>query len=113
MKKCTGQPQPACVPEPLLLNAKGHPLQPLKLLGNRMIKKNDKWHEEVLIQWQGLTYQEATWESYADIQTQYPTFNLEDKVFFNGPTKEQKQLQKEDMWRRSKRDERKRAIAVK
>jgi len=49
LKKCTGQPLPACVPEPLLLNAKGHPLQPLKLLGNHMIKKNGKWNEEVLI----------------------------------------------------------------
>jgi len=29
------------------------------------------------------------------------------------PTKEQKQLQKEDRWRRSKREERKRVIAVK
>jgi len=84
LKKCTGEPQPACVPEPLLLNAKGHPFQLLKLLGNHMIKKNGKWHEEVLIQWQGLTYEEATWESYPYIQTQYPTFNLEDKVLFNG-----------------------------
>jgi len=53
LKKCEGHPQPACVPEPLLLNDKGHPLQPQTVLGNRMIKKYDKWQEEVLIQWKG------------------------------------------------------------
>jgi len=60
LKKCEGHPQPACVPEPLLLNYKGHPLQPHALLGNRIIKKNDKWLEEFLIHWKGLTPEEAT-----------------------------------------------------
>jgi len=47
-----------------------------------MIKKNDKLHEQVLIKWQGLTIEEATWERYTDMQRQYPNFNLEDKVIF-------------------------------
>jgi len=84
LEKCEGHPQPACVPEPLLLNDKGYSLQPHALLGNRMIKKNEKWPEEVLIHWKGLAPEEATWERYADIQSQYPAFNLEDKVLING-----------------------------
>jgi len=48
-----------------------------------MIKKNDKWHEEVLINWQGLTIEEATWKHYTDMERQYLNFNLEDKVIFN------------------------------
>jgi len=84
LKKCEGHPQPACVPKPLLLNDKGHLLQPQVVLSNRIIKKNDKWQEEVLIDWKCLTPDEAIWERYADIQSQYPTFNLEDKVILNG-----------------------------
>jgi len=33
-----------------------------------MINKNDKWHEEVLIKWQGLTTEEATCECYTNMQ---------------------------------------------
>jgi len=40
VKKCEGSPQPVCLPESLILNEKGCPLQPQSLLGNRMIKKN-------------------------------------------------------------------------
>jgi len=42
LKKCERIPQPACVPEPLLLDEKGYPLQSQVILGYRMIKKNDK-----------------------------------------------------------------------
>jgi len=31
-----------------------------------------------------MTVEEATWERFSDIQRQYPHFNLEDKVLFNG-----------------------------
>jgi len=84
LKKCEGPPQPACLPESLILNEKSCPLQPQSLLGNRMIKKNAQWQEEVLIQWQGMTTEKATWEHFSDMQGQYPHFNLEDKVLFNG-----------------------------
>jgi len=84
LKKCEGPPQPACLPESLILNEKGCPLQLQSLLGNCMIKKNAQCQEEVLIQWQGMTTEEATWERFSDKQRQYPHFNLEDKVLFNG-----------------------------
>jgi len=61
LKKCEGHPQLACVPKPLLLNKKDSPLQPQVILYNRrMIKKNDKWQEEVLIKWHGLFAEEIT-----------------------------------------------------
>ncbi|MCI86921.1 hypothetical protein A2U01_0108202, partial [Trifolium medium] len=33
----------------------------------------------VLIQWEGLFPEDATWEEYQDIRDTYPEFNLEDK----------------------------------
>ena len=35
---------------------------------------------EVLIQWQGLSESDATWENFDDIVSQFPSFHLEDKV---------------------------------
>jgi len=43
LKKCKGCPQPACVPELLLLDKKGYPLQPQVILGHKIIKKKEKW----------------------------------------------------------------------
>jgi len=60
LKRCEGQPPIVCIAESLLLNKEGCPLQPQFIRGNHMIKKNDEWQEEILIQWQGLTPKEAT-----------------------------------------------------
>ena len=38
----------------------------------------------MLIQWQGLSPLEATWEDVSYMKTEFPNFNLEDKVAFNG-----------------------------
>jgi hypothetical protein len=40
---------------------------------------------QVLIQWDGLFPEDATWEDYEDIRTTYPAFNLEDKVCLDEP----------------------------
>jgi hypothetical protein len=37
---------------------------------------------QLLIQWEGLFPEDATWELYDDIKTAYPHFHLEDKLFF-------------------------------
>jgi len=42
--------------------------------------KNKEGMWEVLIKWQGLPSQEATWEEYDDFQKRFPDFHLEDKV---------------------------------
>jgi hypothetical protein len=40
---------------------------------------------KVLIQWEGLYPEDATWEEYDDIRITYPEFDLEDKVCFEEP----------------------------
>jgi hypothetical protein len=42
-------------------------------------QRRGEWH--ILVQWQGLPREEATWESLADFQRQYPDFQLEDELF--------------------------------
>ena len=37
-----------------------------------------------MIQWFGLSVSEATWEDMERLQLDFPTFNLEEKVNFNG-----------------------------
>ena len=39
---------------------------------------------QVLIQWEGGTLEEATWEPFDELCRAYPTFHLEDKVIFEG-----------------------------
>ncbi|PNX94328.1 Ty3/gypsy retrotransposon protein, partial [Trifolium pratense] len=67
---------------------------PLEALGNQPVikplavldwKQNESGEfVEVLIQWEGLFPEDATWEKYQEIQSTYPTFDLEDKVNFDG-----------------------------
>jgi hypothetical protein len=44
--------------------------------------KQNAWDDqvEVLIQWEGLFPEDATWENFQDIKSTYPAFDLEDKV---------------------------------
>ena len=60
LKKCIGAPTTTTIPTPLLIDDIGVQLHPQLVLGHRMIKKNDRWHEEVLIKWQSLPSEEAT-----------------------------------------------------
>ncbi|GAU45110.1 hypothetical protein TSUD_183180 [Trifolium subterraneum] len=39
---------------------------------------------QVLVQWKGQVAEEATWEDYIVMKSQFPTFCLEDKARFNG-----------------------------
>ncbi|WVZ18566.1 hypothetical protein V8G54_005888 [Vigna mungo] len=56
-------------------------VNPLVILGTRENNSSESPHLEVLVQWQGISPEEATWESWMDIQR---TFNLEDKVLLQG-----------------------------
>jgi hypothetical protein len=60
------------------------PLIPAKVLGSRSLLRAQQSVDQVLIQWQGLSELEATWEDVSIMQTKYPDFNLEDKVTLDG-----------------------------
>jgi hypothetical protein len=59
-------------------------LQPLAILDRRMTQRNNQAATQVLIHWAGLSPADATWEFTTDLQLRFPTFNLEDKVGFEG-----------------------------
>jgi hypothetical protein len=58
-------------------------IQPLSVLNWKWDKEAQKWL--VLIQWEGLFPEDATWENYQDILLTYPAFHLEDKVSLEDP----------------------------
>lgn len=53
--------------------------EPEKLLLRRMKKKGNRATTEVLIQWKGMTAEEATWEDLAELLQKFP--DLVGKVF--------------------------------
>lgn len=60
-----------------------HPqIKPLAVLDWKQV--DDTTPLQVLIQWDGLFPEDATWEDYMDIKATYPEFNLEDKVCLQG-----------------------------
>jgi hypothetical protein len=65
-------------------------VKPLAVLDWKQNAWNDKI--EVLIQWEGLFPEDATWEDFHDIKSTYPTFDLEDKVSLNGTRDVTKQV---------------------
>ncbi|GKA93150.1 ty3-gypsy retrotransposon protein [Tanacetum coccineum] len=78
LKKVIGNPQvqldlPAT-------NATERAAEPDTVLGTRKVGEQ----REVLIGWKGLPPTEATWEIFEQIQQQFPSFHLEDKVVFQG-----------------------------
>ena len=44
------------------------------------VREGNNGRTEVKIAWKGLAEYEATWESFEELQLQFPEFNLEDKV---------------------------------
>lgn len=81
LKKCVSskvvaQPLPVALTADCELQA-----QPAEVLST---KTNNKGELEVLIKWQDLPDFENSWEVAADIQQQFPSFHLEDKVDFEG-----------------------------
>ena len=57
---------------------------PSTVLSKRRVKKNGAWTPKVLVQWQSLPKEEATWVSAEELHKAYPSFDLEGKVTFDG-----------------------------
>lgn len=82
LKKRVSDDEPVSVElPPLRKNGLFH-LEPATLASNHRVQKGTKTVTEVLIQWEHLPREEATWEEYEQIQSSFPDFvmNLEDKV---------------------------------
>ncbi|MCI36930.1 hypothetical protein A2U01_0058154, partial [Trifolium medium] len=54
--------------------------EPEAVLATRKIHQQGEEVKQVLIHWKGKTVEEATWEEYIMMKSQFPQFNLEDKV---------------------------------
>ncbi|KAJ1396439.1 Chromo-like domain superfamily [Sesbania bispinosa] len=71
-----------------------HPLlHPAEILGSHIITIQGTPHQQLLVKWDSLSEQEATWESLASLHASFPNLNLEDKVLLNGWVMIQAQLQ--------------------
>lgn len=54
-------------------------VEPQSIEGRRMIKKGNKAVVQVLIQWKGMSKEQATWEDFMAMKIRFPEFFLEDK----------------------------------
>nr|KYP71832.1 Transposon Ty3-I Gag-Pol polyprotein [Cajanus cajan] len=84
LKPCKGEHQQQYLPLPFLTNEFGPVIQPLKVLQFRVILRENQHIPQVLVQWEGLDISQATWEDALTLQSEYPNFNLEDKVVVHG-----------------------------
>jgi hypothetical protein len=84
LKPFKGVSQEQSLPLPLTMSDTGPLIQPIAVLAARTILKGAQKIQQVLIQWDQYPAAEATWEEVTDLQSKYPTFNLEDKVAFKG-----------------------------
>jgi hypothetical protein len=68
----------------LLSDEQAEVYEPEAVLGTRKIKQHGEEVKQVLVQWKGKAADEATWEEVIMMKSQFPTFNLEDKVLAEG-----------------------------
>ncbi|MCH86314.1 hypothetical protein A2U01_0007169, partial [Trifolium medium] len=62
----------------------GEIYEPEAVLATRKINQQGEEIKQVLIHWKGKTAEEATWEEVIMMRSQFPKFNLEDKVLVEG-----------------------------
>ncbi|KAH6837260.1 hypothetical protein C2S53_003047 [Perilla frutescens var. hirtella] len=55
-------------------------LLPLVIVSSRIVLRSGRPDHQILVQWQGLPPDAATWESLASFREAFPDFHLEDKV---------------------------------
>ena len=64
LKLCQGVHQQSYIPPPLITNDIGPILQPADILQSRVILKGDKHISQVLVHWEGIDAEHATWEEF-------------------------------------------------
>jgi hypothetical protein len=84
LKPFHGPSTPPYIPLPLTTTVLGPILQPTSVIDSMEIMCGTKSVPQVLIEWEGLSSAEATWEDKEDIALTYPNFNLEVKASVNG-----------------------------
>lgn len=84
LKLFHGNEQKPYLPLPLTEAGNSPIIQPIEVLQARTLVQGTSKLPQLLIQWENTPIEEATWENITDLQHNYPTFNLEDKVVFKG-----------------------------
>ncbi|CAL5213737.1 unnamed protein product [Lathyrus oleraceus] len=84
LKPCQGPHFTPYMPLPLITTSHGPLIMPQRILQSRMIMVQDRPVRKVLVQWTSFAAEDATWEDWCQLQTTFPSLNLEDKVSFNG-----------------------------
>ncbi|KAF7838882.1 Ty3/gypsy retrotransposon protein [Senna tora] len=82
LKRCVGSASDMNMPLPLLTTEYGPVISPKAILQRRDIQVGNQWETQLLVAWDDGSC--PTWETLTDFQQSYPTFDLEDKVTFNG-----------------------------
>ncbi|WVY91245.1 hypothetical protein V8G54_036759 [Vigna mungo] len=84
LKPCKGNHSQPYVPLPTTSNDLPPVIQPVAILKSRVILRGMNQVPQVLVQWEGLEVDNATWEDQSTLQQAFPNLNLEDKVGLNG-----------------------------
>lgn len=50
------------------------------LIDFRWIKQGRKVIQEALVEWEGVSADDATWERFEELKNRFPHLNLEDKI---------------------------------
>ena len=86
LKKKIGEPEQVVEDLPNFDEEGNMMLKPKEALRYRQRKKgkDGKGAWQVLVHWQGLPVEEATWEEYEEMKTNFPNLSLEDKGVLEG-----------------------------
>lgn len=80
LKKAVGQYHENEELPDLMAGEQEEEFEPEAVLAVRRVQKQGEEVKQLLIHWKGKTVEEATWEDYVMFKSQFPQFNLEDKV---------------------------------
>ncbi|KAJ1378271.1 Chromo-like domain superfamily [Sesbania bispinosa] len=84
LKKCVGNFSQQYYPLPLYTTEDGPQYLPKLILGYHSIFQHGIWVDQVHVKWMDLPSTASTWESISFMRNHFPSFDLGDKVHFNG-----------------------------